>query len=189
MIQKNISKPQALAEAGSLRAGYKASARGLPLIGFAIAGASATLLLAAHIMEWLKLAPCELCLRQREAYWIAIPLALGAAVIPALRASLPKWLVPALLAAAGFALIYGAARAAEHYGVVAHWWISACTSPKHLSMDDVLAGRTGAPLVPCDQAPKFLGVPLPAYNFVAASALAAIALGACAKSLFMGTKA
>jgi disulfide bond formation protein DsbB len=136
----------------------------------------AAALLAAHIMEWLKLAPCELCLRQREAYWTAIPLAVCAAAATFFPARIPRAAYLLMMLGAAAAALYGAGRAVEHFGVVAHWWISACTAPKHLSLDDVLAGRAGAPLVPCDQAPKFLGISLPAYNFIYALGVAGIAL-------------
>ena len=158
------------------------------VVPLAVALASAFALFAAHVMEWMKMAPCELCLRQREAYWIAIPLAVAAGLSPILWRRSPRWLPQLLLIASGAALLYGAGRALEHIGVVSHWWISACTSPKHLSLDDVLSGRAGAPLVPCDQAPKFLGISLPAYNFALAVALSAFALSPAVKAFIGGRK-
>ena len=142
-------------------------------LALGVALASAGILAAAHIMQAYGMFPCELCLRQREAYWIAIPLALAAALVPRWMQA-PKLLAPLLLAAAAAALLYGAGRAAQHTGVVMHWWVSACSAGGHLSIDDVMNGK-GAPLIACDSAPKFFGVSLPIYNFIAAIGLSAIA--------------
>lgn len=143
------------------------------LVALGVALASAGALIAAHIMQAMGMFPCDLCLRQREAYWIASPLALAAALAPRLKGA-PRILAPLLLAAAAASLLYGAGRAVQHTGVVAHWWMSGCSAGGQLSIEDVMKGK-GAPLIACDSAPAFFGISLPVYNFFAAAGLAAIA--------------
>ena len=66
------------------------AALGLLLIAFAtIAG--------AWVFEWAGYAPCELCLMQRWAYYVGVPLAALVAIIAARG--------PLLLAGAGLALL------------------------------------------------------------------------------------
>jgi len=158
-----------------------------PALPWLVAGSSALLLAAAHVMEAYGLYPCDLCLRQREAYWTAIPFALAAALVPKWKAA-PRGLAPVLMAAAAAALLYGAGRAFQHTGVVAHWWAAACSAVKHLSIDDVMSGRVSTPLVACDAAPKFFGVALPVYNFFAALGLAALAALAPVRALLKKTR-
>lgn len=144
-----------------------------PVLPWLVAASSALLLAAAHVMQAYGMFPCDLCLRQREAYWIAIPFALAAALLPRWKRA-PRLLAPALMAIAAAALLYGAGRAFQHIGVVAHWWVSACSVAKNLSIDEVMNGHS-PPLVACDAAPKFFGISLPIYNFVAALGLAGLA--------------
>jgi disulfide bond formation protein DsbB len=139
-----------------------------------VAAGCALVLAGAHALEAFGMLPCELCLKQREPYWAAIPLAMAAALLPLWRTA-PRLLAPLLMAAAAAALVYGAGRAVEHVGVIAHWWHGACSAGGPLSIDDVMAGRGGAPLVACDTAPRVFGISLPIYNFVAALTLAGLA--------------
>jgi len=158
-------------------------ARGAPWL---VAALCAAVLAAAHILQAFGMVPCELCLKQREPYWAAIPLAATAGALGFWRAS-PRLAAPFLMTLAAAVLLYGAGKAAEHVGVIAHWWTSTCSAAKDLSIDDVMSGRAGAPIVACDTAPAFLGVTLPAWNFLAAIALAAISASVPAR-LFL-TKA
>lgn len=159
------------------------SARGAPWL---VAALCAAVLAAAHILQAFGMAPCELCLKQREPYWAAIPLAVTAGAFGFWRGA-PRLAAPFLMTLAAAALLYGAGVAVQHVGVIAHWWTSTCSAPKNLSIDEVMAGAAGAPLVQCDAAPKFIGVTLPAWNFLAALALAAIAASVPAR-LFLKAK-
>ncbi len=73
------------------------SSRQIPWL---VAGASIAILAAAHILEAMGMLPCELCLRQREAYWIALAFALGAAALPYWK-GVPTFLAPLLMALVG----------------------------------------------------------------------------------------
>ena len=143
-------------------------------LALAIALASALILAAAYVMQANGMYPCELCLRQREAYWIAIPFAIAAALVPRWKGT-PRLLASILMAVAAAALLYGAGRAFQHVGVVAHWWASACSAGGHLSIDDAMNGK-GAPLIACDSAPKFFGITLPIYNLLATLGLGGVAI-------------
>jgi disulfide bond formation protein DsbB len=147
----------------------------MALAPWLVAGGCALALAAAYTLQALGMLPCDLCLKQREPYWAAIPLAVAAALV-ARRRTAPRLLAPLLMAAAAAVLLYGAGRAVQHVGVIAHWWSSGCSAGGPLSIDDVMAGRGGAPLIACDTAPKFFGISLPMYNFVAALALAGFAV-------------
>lgn len=75
--------------------------------------ASGAMLAAAHAIEnFLYLAPCPLCLRQREIYWVAGALALAAVAVnwrgapPKLASALCLLLGAAFLAEAGVALYH-----------------------------------------------------------------------------------
>ncbi|MFO1187570.1 MAG: disulfide bond formation protein B [Alphaproteobacteria bacterium] len=101
----------------------------------------------------------------------------------------PRLAAPILMTLAAAALLYGAGKAAQHVGVVAHWWTSTCSAAKDLSIEDVMAGKAGAPIVSCDSAPQFFGVTLPAWNFVAALALASLAASGPARLFLRGWRA
>jgi disulfide bond formation protein DsbB len=148
-----------------------------------VAAGCALVLALAHTLQAFGMLPCELCLKQREPYWAAIPLATAAALLPFWRKA-PPLIAPLLMAAAAATLLYGAGRAVQHVGVIAHWWHGACSAGGPLSIDDVMAGRGGAPLVACDTAPKIFGISLPIYNFAAALALAGFAALVPARALF-----
>ena len=83
--------------------------------------ASAAMLAIAHAFQTFgHLAPCELCLKQRDVYWLALVLGLvGFALGKALRR-------PAVLAAAsallGLVFLVSAGVAGYHAGVEWKWW-------------------------------------------------------------------
>jgi disulfide bond formation protein DsbB len=147
-----------------------------------VAGGCVLVLAGAHALQAFGMLPCDLCIKQREPYWAAIPLALVAALVPFWREA-PRLVAPLLMAAAAATLLFSAGRAVQHVGVIAHWWNSTCSAGGPLSIDDVMAGRGGAPLVACDTAPKFFGITLPVYNFVAALTLAGVAALVPARAL------
>lgn len=165
---------------GRLTALFRAalSAQGAP---WTVTILCAAVLTAAHTMQAFGMVPCELCLRQREPYWAAIPLAATAGALGLWRGA-PRLAAPFLMTLAAATLLYGAGKAIEHVGVIAHWWTSTCSAAKNLSIDDVMSGKAGAPIVACDTAPKFFGVTLPAWNFVAAIGLAALAASVPART-------
>lgn len=89
-----------------------------PWVAFA---ASAALLGAAHYAEKVAgLAPCILCLKQREAHWAVLAVSAAAIVV-----SYSPWkarLGRILLIAIALAFLYGASQAFYHVGAEMKWW-------------------------------------------------------------------
>lgn len=145
------------------------------------AAASALLLAIAHAFETFGgLAPCNLCLKQREVYWAALAVGLvGAALIRVWRHRAPRPAVCGLLA---LIFLYGAGLAAFHAGVEWKWWPgpTTCTGgPAGIdagAMADLLAGkRVRAPA--CDTAAwVFLGLSMAGWNALISLKLSAWSL-------------
>jgi disulfide bond formation protein DsbB len=143
--------------------------------------ASAAMLATAHAFERFGgYAPCTLCYRQREVYWVALAAALvGAMVVRFWRPSLARG-VCALLA---LIFLYGAGLAAYHAGVEWKWWPgpTTCTGGGAVSaadMADLLAGhRIRGPS--CDKAAwVFLGLSMAGWNALVSLGLSLVSLAA-----------
>lgn len=136
--------------------------------------------LCALCLAWLAqygfgLAPCELCLYQRDAYWVAIALSVAAILV----AGKPRWR-RLLLAGTTFALLVGAATALYHVGVEQQWWQGSggCVGGGFagLSGADLEAAILNAPVTRCDEvAFSLFGVSMAGYNGLFALALALFA--------------
>ena len=145
---------------------------------------SAAMLAIAHAFQTFgHLAPCHLCLKQREVYWAAM------AVAP--RRSSPACRRCAALgrgsAARALALVfaYGVYLAGFHAGAEWRWWKApvtcASSGPVNISALKALLAGGGAHQPACDQAPwVFLGLSMAGWNclisvgLVIVSALAAL---------------
>jgi disulfide bond formation protein DsbB len=141
-----------------------------------IAAASIAILAAVWILQGMGYAPCELCLTQRYAFYVAIPLAL-------LTAFLAGRSVRGL-ARIGFALLAlvfaaSAVLAAYHAGVEYHWWAgpTACTGgPGSLNVNDLVKALDSVKVVRCDEVQlRIAGLSLAGWNVVASIVLAAYA--------------
>ncbi len=138
-------------------------------------GAAAALAVAFYFEYALGYAPCQLCLWQRWAYYIGIPLALAAA----LAVSRPLLLLVALIFAANAALgLY-------HAGVEWQFWAGPSTcgagadSGASGSLIDSLQTTR---IVPCDRASwRFLGLSFAGWNMAICAALAALAFAGTRK--------
>jgi disulfide bond formation protein DsbB len=122
--------------------------------------------------RWLGLVPCALCLWERWPYRVAIALGLLALALPRRAA---RW----ALAAAGVAILAGAALAATHVGVEQGWWPSPlpeCAAPSlgGGSIAERLARMPATVSKPCDE-PTFLVPGLP-VSMAAANLILALAL-------------
>ncbi|WEJ58951.1 disulfide bond formation protein B [Devosia sp. FJ2-5-3] len=106
--------------------------------------------------------PCELCLEQRMAYYIGLPILLGVLV---LWNRLPLALWFALMAIATAIFAWGTYMASYHAGVEWGFWPgpTACTGVGESFSFDQLNSMT--PVIGCDVVQfRFLGLSLAGYN-------------------------
>ena len=145
-------------------------------VAVAVIGIAA--ILGAFFFQYVVgLPPCPLCLEQRIAYYIAIPLA--AMVLLGLSVgSSRKVLMLALLAIAA-AMLWNAGLGVYHAGVEWHWWQGPqdCSGAvPDFSKGSLIEQMQRARVVRCDEAAwRFLGLSLAGYNALISLALAAIA--------------
>ncbi|MHC2433295.1 disulfide bond formation protein B [Bradyrhizobium sp. USDA 4451] len=158
-----------------------ASASGNPALTSALAIAviaAATLVGAWFFQLVLEIMPCPLCLEQRYAYYLAVPL--GAVVALAAARGAPRPVLLAGLAILGLAALANAGLGSYHAGVEWGFWPGPtdCTGPM------VDFGKAGSLLdqldkvkvVRCDEVQfRFLGISLAGYNVLISLLMAAIA--------------
>ena len=125
------------------------------------------------------LQPCPLCLEQRIAYYVAIPLALVVAFAAA-RGAAPA-LVTAGLVLIALAMLVNAGLGVYHAGVEWKFWPGPtdCSGPvTNLGRaSDLMRQLRNVTIVRCDEAAwRFLGLSLAGYNVLISLALAAIAV-------------
>jgi disulfide bond formation protein DsbB len=150
--------------------------------GFALL-ASLALLAAAHGFERFGgLAPCNLCLKQREVYWAAVVVA-GVATAWALisRASRGTPRIAAFLLACIFTT--GAITAGFHAGGELDWWglPAACAGGGTADLESLTALALGVGSAPrpvmCDAVTwSFLGLSMAGWNTLISAALALFSL-------------
>ena len=157
------------------------------LAAAAIAGVGAATILGAYFFQYVMgLPPCPLCLEQRIAYYVSIPLAIIVAVGGGLGGAAAKG--PRLLLAAGLgiialAMLGNAGLGTFHAGVEWKWWPGPqeCSgTAADLGSARALAERLKSiTVVRCDEAAwRFLGLSLAGYNALISAVLAAITLWA-----------
>ena len=142
-----------------------------------IAAASVAILAAVWIFQALGYVPCELCLTQRYAFYLAAPLAALTAFLAGRSAH--------GLARAGFALLtlaflFNAALAAYHAGVEYHWWPgpTACTGDLTgpVDVNDLMKALNSVKVVLCDEVQlRIAGLSLAGWNVAVSAALAVYA--------------
>ena len=139
------------------------------LLMFAVALAT---ILGAWIFEYFGYAPCELCLKQRWAYYAAIPLALVVALAAPANPT-PARLGHYVLAAVWTAsMVFGI----YHSGVEWKWWLGPGTCTGNGGLSGGLPDLT-KPVVMCDQpAIRIFGLSLAGWNGVISLALIFVAL-------------
>lgn len=145
--------------------------------------ASVALLLAAHAFEIFgKMAPCTLCLRQRDVYWAAMAMA-ATGLIFWQRRPAGRYLI-ALNIMLGLVFLTGTIVAAYHSGVEWGWWAgpSACSGGGNADIGEIdlsaaLSGRIAT--VSCSEAPwRLFGLSMAGYNTIASAILAALSFAA-----------
>ena len=156
------------------------SAAGAAALAVAVIGA-VTILGALLFEHGFGLKPCPLCLEQRLAYYVVIPLA-GLVVAGAAVGAKRKVLILALVVIAGF-MLWNAGLGAYHAGIEWKWWQGPRDCAGGVSSfgnaADLMKQINAATVVRCDEAPwRFLGLSLAGYNVLISAALAAIAVWA-----------
>lgn len=147
-------------------------------------GVSAALLAAAHISEQVfGLAPCVLCLDQREAHWAALGVAAGGLI----AARFFKAQLGASAAVGAAALVYAvsAGLAFFHTGVEYGFWpgpalCSGGGAAATLTVDAISAALDGPVSAPaCDDVQwSLLGISMAGYNMLISAGLFALTLAA-----------
>jgi disulfide bond formation protein DsbB len=139
-----------------------------------IAAALFAVIVGAWIFEYAGYAPCELCLKQRWAYYIGVPLAL------LLGVAKPSWIRPGLYALA-LLLVANSIFGIYHSGVEWKFWTGPSTCTGGAIAADGLP-NLGTPGVMCDQpAIRILGLSLAGWNAIICAVLAAIAFRAAGR--------
>jgi disulfide bond formation protein DsbB len=143
--------------------------------------ASLSMLAIAHAFETFgRLAPCELCLKEREVYWAAAAIAAAGLALGRTPLKPGRWLNLAL----GLAFLSSAGLASYHAGVEWHFWPGpkSCTGGAvEVSAADLSrllhGGPVGAPA--CDKAAwVFLGVSMAGWNALISLGLTAASAAA-----------
>jgi disulfide bond formation protein DsbB len=140
---------------------------------------SAAMLATAHAFErFADLAPCALCLRQREVYWGAIVLSVCAVAAARWRPAPASAATRAFEALLGIAFLTGAVLAFYHVGVEHKWWLGpreCAAGPVNLDAFDPAALGGAMTVVRCDVvAWSFLGLSMAAWNVVVSLMLAGL---------------
>ncbi|EJN08574.1 disulfide bond formation protein DsbB [Bradyrhizobium sp. YR681] len=139
--------------------------------------AAATIAGAWFFQLVLGIVPCPLCLEQRYAYYLAVPL--GALTALAARSGAPRPLLLAGLAILALATLANAGLGAYHSGVEWGFWKGPtdCSGPvvNLGSAADLLSKLDTVKVVRCDEVQwRFLGLSLAGYNVLISLLMAAI---------------
>ncbi|MGL5840113.1 MAG: disulfide bond formation protein B [Sphingorhabdus sp.] len=122
------------------------------------------LLAGAYVSQYIGgLFPCEMCWWQRWPHFAAVPLALGAFILPGPGAR------KACTTLAALAILASGVIGGYHAGVEYGWWegLTACSSTLQTNGGDLLDSIMKAPLTRCDVAPwSLFGVSLAGFNFL-----------------------
>jgi len=151
-----------------------------------IAGFAAVTLAGAWYMQLVwGLQPCELCLKQRYAYYAIVPVALLLALAAGRGA--PRPLLLAGLALLGLAALGNAGLGVYHSGVEWGFWQgpTACTGDVGNlgSAGSLLERLDSVKVVRCDEVQfRFLGLSLAGYNVLISLVMAAIAVWGASRS-------
>ena len=149
----------------------------LPAAGLALAGAAATLA-GAWTFQALGFEPCELCLKQRYPYYVALPLAAAAIFLARNAPPRAAKIVLGLLAAM---FVVSAGAGLYHAGVEWKWWPGPtdCTGDfvKPASMEAFRQQLRNVHLIRCDDVQlRILGLSLAGWNVLVSAGLAGVAL-------------
>ena len=140
--------------------------------------AAATIAGAWFFQLVLEVLPCPLCLEQRYAYYLAVPL--GLLVALAAGKGAPRCLIIPALAVLALIALGNAGLGAYHAGVEWGFWQGPtdCTGPVlDLGKGGLLDNLDKVKVVQCDTVQwRFLGLSLAGYNVLISLMMAAMAL-------------
>ena len=151
--------------------------------------AAATIAGAWYFQLVLGLQPCPMCLQERYAYYLAVPLAALVAVAAGLHA--PRGLLIGGLVILALATLANAVFGAYHAGVEWKFWAGPtdCTGPVGNlgSAGSLLDRLDSVKVVMCDEIQwSFLGISLAGYNALISLLMAAIAVWGVGRSVRQG---
>jgi disulfide bond formation protein DsbB len=151
-----------------------------------LAVAAATLAGAWFFQLVLDIRPCPLCLEQRYAYYLAVPLA--ALIAIGARGDVPRPVLLVGLAILAIAVLGNAGLGAYHAGVEWGFWQgpTECTGPVGNlgSAGNLLQRLDSVKVIRCDEVQwRFLGLSLAGYNVLISLLMAAIAAWGIVKSV------
>lgn len=148
---------------------------------FAAFAVSAAMLGAAHWFQAQGLAPCPLCLKQREVYWAALAIAAAASIWTLISRAKGT---PRLAAFILFAIfLAGVVTAGFHAGGEQGWWDLPATclgATGPINAGDILASLEAPQSGPsCADIPwSWLGLSMAAWNALISAGLAGFSLAA-----------
>lgn len=126
----------------------------------------------AWVFEYLGYAPCDLCLKQRWAYYAGVPLALAIALLAPGNPGLAR----AGLTLLALLWLGSMAFGAYHAGVEWKWWPGPSTCGAQSGFSGGLPDLS-RPVILCDKAAiRILGLSLAGWNAVISLGLALLAL-------------
>jgi disulfide bond formation protein DsbB len=141
-----------------------------PYWPFAALLGSGALLAGAHAFQTFgRLAPCPLCLQQREWHWAVVGVAIAAIVLRFTPFNRPRFAAFAL----GLVLLGAAGMAFYHVGVEQHWIVATCEAD--VNLNDIQVFDPNATLVAptCDTpAWTMFSISMAGYNALISLALA-----------------
>ncbi len=134
--------------------------------------ASGAMLAAAHAFETFGgLAPCMLCLQQREWHWGVVGVSAVALIITRFRPSWIRWAIIIV----GLVLLGSAAMGAYHVAVEQKWVVAQCDVGGAIDASQLSLDNLGDNLHPprCDEiAWSWLGISMAGYNAIISLLLA-----------------
>src|SRR5260221_422390 len=122
--------------------------------------------------------PCPLCLEQRYAFYMSVPLA--AMILLRLSIGFSRKVITLALLAIAVAMLWNAGLGAYHSGVEWHWWQGPtdCSGaiPNFSAGGSLLDQINKTRVIRCDEAAwRFLGLSLAGYNVLVSLFLAGVA--------------
>ena len=131
------------------------------------------ILLSVHILEWVGYTPCDLCLKQRWAWYFVLVISTISSAFEDSRIKLVFYVISLILYANAVFAIW-------HAGIEWNFWggPQTCNIQSSSLGDDFLNDlKSNDKFVPCNEAPlRVFGLSLAAYNAIASILIASFAV-------------